>query len=109
MIVLEVRQGELMAELTAQAAARGIGDAAVVSLIGAVESFTVSTMPADDATKDVLTTYELPAEMHGTGEFVAGKPHLHVTMAVAGDRAICGHLHEAWVKTWFARVYVVEA
>ncbi|MGH3123740.1 MAG: hypothetical protein ACRDND_22355 [Streptosporangiaceae bacterium] len=37
----------------------------MVSLIGAADSFAVSTMPAADATRDVITRYELPAEMTG--------------------------------------------
>lgn len=104
--VVEVKQGELMRELTAACAELGVKDAAVVSLIGAADAFTVSTMPADDATKDVVTDYDLPAEMTGTGEIVGGIPHLHVVMAVEGDRAVSGHLHRAQIGTWFARAYI---
>jgi transcriptional regulator with XRE-family HTH domain len=57
--------------------------------------------------KDIITTYDLPAEMNGTGEIVDGTPHLHVNMAVEGDRAVSGHLHRAQIGTWFARVYVM--
>ena len=109
MIVLEINDGELMAGIQTQAAQAGITSGAIVSLIGAVDAFTVSTMPAADATKDIVTDYALPAEMTGTGEIVDGKPHVHVVMAVEGDRAISGHLHRAEVGTWFARVYVVPA
>ena len=106
MRVIEVRDGELLGELERAAAAEGISDAAIVTLIGAVDTFTVSTMPAGDATKDVLTDYDLPAEMTATGEIVDGKPHVHAVMAVEGDRAIAGHLHRAQVGTWFARAYI---
>lgn len=106
MIVFEIKNGELLTGIEQQAAAAGIKAGAIVSLIGAVDGFTVSTMPADDATKDVLTDYALPAEMTGTGEIVDGKPHVHVVMAVEGDRAVAGHLHRADIGTWFARVYV---
>lgn len=106
MIVFEVKNGELLAEIEQQAAAAGIKAGAIVSLIGAVDAFTVSTMPAADATGDVLTDYALPAEMTGTGEIIDGKPHVHVVMAVEGDRAVSGHLHRADVGTWFARVYI---
>jgi len=78
-----------------------------VTLIGAVDSFTLSTMPADDATRDVITNYELPAEMTATGEIVNGRPHVHAVMAVEGDRAISGHLHKAQVGTWFVRAYLL--
>lgn len=104
--LIRVEQGELRAEITAACAQLGISQGAVVSLIGAVDGFTVSTMPADDPTKDVVTDYDLPAEMTGSGEIVDGVPHLHVVMAVEGDRAVAGHLHRARVGAWFARVYV---
>jgi predicted DNA-binding protein with PD1-like motif len=108
MHVFEVRNAELMASIAAQAKAAGIANGAIVSLIGAVDAFTVSTMPTDDATKDMLTDYTQPAEMSGTGEIVNGTVHVHAVMAVAGDTAISGHLHMAMVGTHFARVYVVE-
>ena len=109
MHVLEVRDGELIESITKQAAAHGITNAAIVTLIGAADSFTVSTMPAADATKDVMTSYPLPAEMTATGEIVEGKPHIHAVMAIEGDRAIAGHLHTAQIGTWFARAYVIVA
>jgi uncharacterized protein len=108
-LVIEIRDGELLAALERAAAAGGITDAAIVTLIGAADSFTVSTMPAGDATKDVLTDYDLPAEMTATGEIVDGKPHVHAVMAVEGDRAIAGHLHRAVIGTWFARAYIEPA
>jgi predicted DNA-binding protein with PD1-like motif len=106
-IVFEVRNGELMGELAKQAAAAGVTAGAIVSLIGAADAFCISTMPTNDATDDVLTDYELPAEMSGTGEFVNGEPHVHVVMAVEGDRAKSGHLHAAYIETHFARAYVI--
>lgn len=108
MHVFEVRNDELMTSIATKAKAAGIENGAIVSLIGAVDAFTVSTMPADDATKDVLTDYTQPAEMSGTGEIVNGTVHVHAVMAVAGDTAVSGHLHSAVVRTHFARVYVVE-
>jgi uncharacterized protein len=107
MIRIAVRNDELMTSIARQAADHGITNGAIVSLIGAVDSFTVSTMPADDATKDVLTEYGQPAEMSGTGEITDGKVHVHAVMAVEGDRAISGHLHRASVGTWFAHAYVM--
>lgn len=108
MFVLEVTNDELMESLTRQAAEHGITDAAIVSLIGGVDSFTVSTMPADDASKDLVSTYSLPAEMHGSGEIKGGVVHVHATMAVQGDRAVAGHVHRARIGTWFARAYVIS-
>ncbi|MEQ7009809.1 DUF296 domain-containing protein [Actinopolymorpha sp. B17G11] len=109
MHVIEVRNAELLETLTREAKDRGIASGAVVSLIGAVDSFTVSTMPADDATKDTLTDYALPAELSGTGEITDGAVHVHAVMAVEGDRAIAGHVHRANVGTWFVRAYVLPS
>jgi predicted DNA-binding protein with PD1-like motif len=107
MLTFEIKDAELMSALEVQLKEAGVRSGAVASLIGAVDSFTVSTMPANDAAKDNITDYSQPAEMHGCGEVVEGKPHLHVTMAVEGDRAISGHLHRAQVGHWFARAYVI--
>ena len=107
MLLIEIHEGELLEEIEQSAKEKGITDAAIVTLIGAVDSFTLSTMPADDAMKDIITDYDLPAEMTATGEIVNGKPHIHAVMAVEGDRAISGHLHRAQIGTWFARAYVL--
>ncbi|MFC5722007.1 PCC domain-containing protein [Streptomyces gamaensis] len=106
MIVIEVRNAELLEALTREAKERGITNAAIVSLIGAADSFTLSTMPADDPADDMVTDYALPAEMHGTGEIVDGEVHVHATMAVAGDKGLAGHLRKAAIGHWFARAYV---
>jgi predicted DNA-binding protein with PD1-like motif len=106
-LVIEIRDGELLDSIEQSARERGITDAAIVTLIGAVDSFRISTMPAGDATKDIITDYDLPAEMSGTGDVVDGQVHIHATMAVEGDRAISGHLHRAQIGTWFARVYLL--
>lgn len=108
MQLIEIRNAELLASIEEAARRDGITNAAIVTLIGAVDGFTISTMPATDATKDILTDYELPAEMTATGEIVDGQPHIHAVMAVEGDRAIAGHLHRAQVGTWFARAYLIS-
>lgn len=107
MIMLEVRDGELIENLTKKAADRGLADGAIVALIGAVDDFTLSTMPTDDPYSDVLTDYYQPAEMSGNGEIVNGTIHIHATMAVAGNEGLSGHLHRASVGAWFARAYVI--
>lgn len=109
MQVFEIKNGELISELEAQLREAGITDAAIVSLIGAADEFTISTMPAHDASADIVNRYVLPAEMHGCGEVRDGKVHLHATMAVQGDRAVAGHLHAAVIGEWFGRAYVIPA
>ncbi|MDH6575124.1 putative ATP-grasp target RiPP [Kitasatospora sp. MAP5-34] len=88
MHVFQVDNAELIESITQQAKEAGVTDGAIVSLIGAAGSFTVSTMPADDASADVVTDYGQPAEMLGTGEIVNGAVHIHATMAVAGDLGV---------------------
>ena len=109
MHVFEVRHAELIESITKQAAGQGITYAATVALIGAVDSFTVSTNPAGDATAHTYSSYPLPAEMTATGEIVDGKPHIHAVMAVQGDRTIGAHLHQAHLHTSFARAYVIAS
>ncbi|MEU2031326.1 PCC domain-containing protein [Nocardia amamiensis] len=108
MLIFEVNDGEMMESFAAQARSAGITNAAIVSLIGGVDAFAVSTMPAHDAGQDVISGYRIPAEMHGSGEIKDGKVHLHATFAVQGDRAVAGHVHSAEIGTWFARAYVVS-
>jgi len=98
-----------MESITKQAAGQGITYAAIVALNGAVDSFTVSTNPAGDATAHTYSAYSMPAEMTATGEIVDGRPHIHAVMAVQGDRAIVGHLHKAQLDTSFARAYVIPS
>lgn len=109
MHVIEILNGEMMKAIAEEAADRGIKNGAIVSLIGAVDSFTISTMRENDASEDVITEYTSPAEMTGTGEIVDGTVHVHAVMAVEGDRSIGGHLHSAMVGTFFARAYVIPA
>lgn len=108
MHVIEVLNAELMETVAKEAERLGITNGAIVSLIGAVDSFTISTMPEYDAGKDVITDYNVPAEMSGTGEIVDGTVHVHAVMAVQGDRAVSGHLHRAEIGTFFGRVYVIS-
>ena len=98
---------EVMDSLTRQLAANGITDGAVVSLIGAVDAATISNMPADDASKDIITEYAQPFELNGTGEIKNGSLHLHVTLGREGDAALAGHLHRATVATFFVNAYVI--
>jgi hypothetical protein len=109
MQILEVRNAELIESLTRQAAEHGITDAAIVTLIGAADSFTVSTPPAGDPTSHTITSYSLPAEMTATGEIIDGKPHIHAVMAIQGDRAVAGHLIQAHFGTSFAHAYVIPS
>lgn len=84
MVVIEIRNAELMETVTKEAKRLDITNGAIVSLIGAVDSFTISTMPKHNATQDIITDYPLPAEMTGTGKITNGKVHIHAVMAIEG-------------------------
>lgn len=108
MIVVSVAAGEEVIEtVTRDVAKRGIANGAIVSLVGAVESCAVSTMPKDDPSKDIITEYEQPLELSGTGEIKDGKVHIHVVLGAEGNQTISGHLHWAKVKTFFVNAYVM--
>ena len=109
MLVIDILEGELLEEIRQAVKDAGITHAAVVSLIGAVDSFAVTTMPLRDAAKSIMTDYAFTAEVSGTGEVIDGEPHLHVVMAVEGARAVAGHLHRAEARTHSVRAYLLPA
>jgi len=104
-IVIDIREGEVLEALQRAVSEQGIQQAGM-TLVGGVDAFTISTMPADDATKDIITSYDQPAEFTGTGEVLDGKVHVHAVCGIEGDIARAGHLHSAMVTTWFVRAYV---
>ncbi|MCA1706770.1 MAG: DNA-binding protein [Actinobacteria bacterium] len=108
MLLISVQPGEeVMESITHQLKERDIQNAAVVSLIGAVDACCISTMAEDDAKQDILTEYELPLELSGTGELKNGVLHLHCVLAKEGDVALAGHLHWARVENFFVNAYVI--
>jgi predicted DNA-binding protein with PD1-like motif len=108
MFVISVPPGrEVIEAVTAELHSRGVAAGAIISLIGAVDSACISNMPKGDALDDILTEYEQPMEMSGTGEIKDGKPHIHAVLATEGDTALSGHLHWAKVQTHFVNVYVM--
>lgn len=106
-IVIDIRDGEVVEGIQKAIAERGILHAGM-HLIGGVDAFTISTMPAHNALQDDITTYEQPAELTGTGEVVDGQVHIHVVCGIEGDQSRTGHLHAATVETFFVRAYVNE-
>ncbi|MBV9012306.1 MAG: hypothetical protein JO272_09700 [Pseudonocardiales bacterium] len=101
MVVIEVRNAELLETVAKEAKRLNIANGAIVSLIGAVDSFTISTMSTHDATKDIISDYSVPAEMTGTGEIANGAagypPHARydrVIATVAFPRVPPAHLEQ---------------
>lgn len=109
MLVISVQPGqEVMETVTKELSERGIRAGAIVSLVGAIDACCISNMPKGDAKSDILTEYEQPLEMAGTGEIKDGQPHVHCVLGREGDSALAGHLHWARVENWFVNVYVAE-
>jgi len=98
------RDQEVLDAITKQAAERGVTNG-VLTLIGAVQECTVSVMPKGDPLDDILTDFDQPFELSGTGEITDGKVHIHVTLGGDGV-VVAGHLHKAMVRDWFVRAYV---
>src|SRR5690349_17310187 len=108
MIRLEVKSGEEVIEsLTKQLVELKIEKAAIVSVIGALDSFCLSTMPKDDGKKVLMNDFGEPVELTGTGEITDGQPHLHVTVGREDASALTGHLEWGKVKDWFVHVYII--
>jgi predicted DNA-binding protein with PD1-like motif len=97
---------EVLSTLQKQCDSAGITEAAIVSLIGAVDSARISNMPADDAENDIITDLHQPFELSGTGEIKSGEVHVHVSLSGEGNAALHGHLHSATVTTWYVAAYV---
>ncbi len=105
MFVVSVGKGqEVIETISREVRDRGIENAAL-TLIGAVESCCVSVMPKGDPSSDILTEYEQPFEVSGTGEITDGKVHVHCVMG-GENGTVSGHLHWAKVDHWFVRAYV---
>jgi uncharacterized protein len=108
MLLISVQPGqEVIETVTRELQSRGVTDGAIVSLIGAVDSACISNMPKGDPGADLLTEYEHPMEMSGSGEITDGRPHLHVVLGIEGDSALAGHLQWAYVRAHFVNLYVV--
>jgi predicted DNA-binding protein with PD1-like motif len=101
-------KGDLIEALTAEAAARGIKDAAVVSVVGAVRSFTLANMKADTPRETEHTSGKY-AELSGNGEILDGVPNIHVTCGLDGGRALSGHLESAEIGgPFYVNAYVIR-
>jgi predicted DNA-binding protein with PD1-like motif len=108
MILVSVQPGqEVMRTLTDELDRLGVANGAIVSLVGAVEGCGISTMAADDYSRDIVTDYAEPMELTGTGEVENGAVHVHVVLGRHGDRARAGHLHWARVEHFFVNAYIV--
>jgi predicted DNA-binding protein with PD1-like motif len=107
-ILLSVATGEeVMETISRKLDELDILDAAIVSLIGAVEGCAISTKEMDDASSDIIIEYPQPLELSGNGEVIDGKVHLHVVCGAEGNQTVSGHLHWANVKNFSVNAYVI--
>ncbi len=107
-VVIKLRErGELIKQLAETLSGRGITNAAVVSIVGAVRTAVLATMQADDPKTTVLSEHRF-AELSGVGEIEDGVPNLHVSLGLEGGEAFSGHLHSAGIGgPYFVNVYLV--
>ena len=106
MLKIHIAPGEEIIEMITKQLKKENITKGSVTLIGAVDSCCISTMSKDDAKKDILTEYNEPLELSGTGEITDGKPHIHVTLGRENNQTVFGHLHWGKIKEWFVNVYV---
>jgi len=100
---------EVIQKVSSELKSQNIKKGAIVSIIGAVDKCCISNMPKNDPKEDILTEYTEPFELCGTGEVREGKPHIHCVLGKEGDQALCGHLHWAWVNTWYVKVFIIPS
>lgn len=101
------KNSEIINYITQYCKENNIENAAIVSLIGAVDECCISNMPKIDAQKDILKVYNVPLELMGSGEVKNGKVHIHCILGQENNSAVTGHLHWANVKTWFVSAYIM--
>jgi len=107
MIKVEIKSGEeIIKKLTQIIKTKNIRSGSI-SLIGAVDSCSISTMPKNNAKNDIFAAYHEPLELSGTGEIIDGKPHVHVVLGREDKTAIFGHLHWGKVEEWFVNIYIM--
>lgn len=108
MVHIRIKAGQDVFDvLHKRLAQEGIRAGAITSVIGAVDSCRLSTMPKDDATRDIVIDYHEPLEIMGNGAVADGVPHIHCVAGREGNVAVAGHLHAATVGTWFVDVFVM--
>lgn len=107
MIKIEVQKDqEVIETVTAYLNKHDIKEGVIVSVIGALRTFSISSMDKHDEQKVITTEYDEAVELSGNGEVADGKPHFHVTLGREDQKALHGHLEWGKVKDWFVHVYI---
>ncbi|MBN2406256.1 MAG: DNA-binding protein [Elusimicrobia bacterium] len=105
-----IEEGEpLIRTLEKKLAEKGIGNAFIVSLVGAMKDFSLVTIRQASQKippEHYEAFFDRKCEICGSGVIKEGKPHIHVVCGQDGGQALAGHLVEGTV-TYFAEVGVI--
>jgi len=109
-VTVRVEEGELLVEvLKKRIAESGIKEGVIISMIGALSSFTLITIRQDSETvppEHFERNFDSKAEIIGNGVIHNGKPHIHLVCGLENGPAFAGHLVEGRV-TYFAEITVL--
>jgi len=106
-IKMRVQAGKpLIATLEQEFAKKGIKNATIVTVLGALkdmELITIYSHATDEPPEHFSKKIEEKVELLGNGQLEDGKVHLHIVGGAEGGRAIAGHLADGTV-TYFVDV-----
>jgi uncharacterized protein len=104
---IEVKDGrEVIKTVSDYCAKHNIQNAAIVSVIGAIDTCEILTASKVNPKENIYEKYEGPFELTGTGEVSDGLIHIHCTLGRIGTDTLMGHLVEAYSRTRFVHVYI---
>ncbi len=108
--IIEVKENEKLIEtLEREIKKRGIKKGLIVTLVGALKSFTLVTMKQNsDRTppENFEKHFKEKVELTGNGLISDGKVHIHMTGGKEGGEAVSGHLIEGTV-TYFVKIGIL--
>jgi predicted DNA-binding protein with PD1-like motif len=108
MIKIEVGPGEEIIKKITKVIKEKRISSGNITLLGAVDSCTISSMDKTDPKNDLLEEFNEPFEISGTGEIENSTVHIHVVLGKENKTALFGHLHKGLVTTWFVHAYITQ-
>lgn len=98
---------EVIHTITEYCKEKNIKNAAIVSIIGALDKGRVMSSSKVDAKTDIFKDFNEPLELSGTGEITNGTPHIHCTLGRVDGTVLMGHLEKGFVENWFVNIYLL--
>lgn len=98
---------EVIHTITEYCKEENIKNAAIVSIIGALDKGRVMSSSKADAKADIFKNFEEPLELSGTGEIDKEKVHIHCILGRVDGTVLMGHLEEGFVENWFVNIYLL--